>query len=266
MNLQALQSDFQNIVLGAECRGADWVSQSTHSLSSQQRLAIYHNAYRVRLIDVLLDTFEHTAVYLGDDWFEQLARDYVQNHHSVHNNIGQYGEAFPAYLATQLPNDLEVAELAHMDWTLRRAFDGADSSVMTQAHLQQIANGQRTLERLQAVATLSLSTQRFNTLDIWQAINQEEEQAPAVKKLAEPVTLMVWRKGHSPHFQSLPSVEAAAVARLLDGTTLEAIGEVIAQAQPEADAANELGLMLHRWIDEQMLTLDERTGTQSLAR
>lgn len=252
MNLQALQTSFQQTVLNAECVGTDWVSTSKHGLSSQSRLAIYHNAYRVRLIDVLMDTFEHTAIYLGDEWFHTLASRFVQSHGSTHDNIGYYGHAFPQFLEEQLPNDLEVAELALMDWTLRRAFDGADSAAMTLDHLQQLINGERVIERLSPVPTLSVTKQRFNTLDIWHAINQDE-QPPVVESLPEAVHVVIWRKGHSPHFRSISLIEATAIASLCAGDTLDAIGITLSEKFPGVDAAAEFGSMLHRWITEEML-------------
>ena len=255
MNLQDLQTRFQDIVLNAECTGANWVRKSAHGLSSEDRLAIYHNAYRVRLIDVLLDTFEHTATYLGHDWFHQLASDYVQSHDSTHNNIGLYGREFPRFLAEQLPDDGEVAELALMDWKLRRAFDGADSPVMTHDHLQQIASGERQISRLQPVPTLGISAHDFNTLDIWHAINQDEHP-PVVERLPHPVDVLIWRKGHSPHFRSLSPIESSAITCVCSGYTMDAIGAALEKKFPDIDAATEFGLMLHGWIDEQLLAID----------
>ena len=253
MNLRELQTDFQRILLDVECIDADWVSESAHGISSQDRLAIYHNAYRVRLIDVLLDTFEHTAAYLGNDWFHQLASSYVQSHHSTHNNIGLYGREFPQFLAEQLADDEEVSELALMDWKLRRAFDGAGSTIMTRDHLGALAAGKSNSIRLQPVPTLSISTQHFNTLDIWHAINQDE-RPPVVERLRQPVDILIWRKDHSPHFRSLSKIESSAIACLCSGFTLDAIGAALEKEFPDADVATEFGVALHRWLDDQLLT------------
>ena len=231
MNLQNLQTDFQQKVLDADCTSANWIKKSLHGLSSKDRLAIYHNAYRVRLIDVLLDTFEHTAIYLGDDWFRQLAAAYVQSHHSTHNNIGLYGREFPAYLAAQLADDLEVAELANMDWKLRRAFDGPDSTVMTLVHMQQLASAENKIRQLQPVET----------------------QPPAVERLPQPVDVLIWRKEQPPHFRSLSPIEATAIRCICSGHTLDAIGEILVQDFPDIDAVTEFGQMLPRWIEDQML-------------
>jgi hypothetical protein len=252
MNLQDLQTAFQQKVLDTECTTADWIKESPYGLSSKNRLAIYHNAYRVRLIDVLLDTFEHTAIYLGDDWFCQLAAAYVQSHQSTQNNIGLYGRAFPEYLAERLADDLEVAELANMDWTLRRAFDGADSAVMTMMDMQKLASGKGNVRKLRPVATLSVTTQHFNTLDIWHAIDQEN-QPPVVEPLPHPVEVLIWRKEQSPHFRSLSPIEATAIRCIRSGQTLEVIGEKLVQDFPEIDAVTECGQMLSRWIEDQVL-------------
>jgi len=255
MNLQELQTDFQRIILDAECAGANWISESAQGLSSQDRLAIYHNAYRVRLIDVLMDAFEHTAAYLGDDWFHQLASAYVQSHNSTHNDIGLYGQEFPRFLAEQFADDKEVAELAFLDWKLRRAFDGADSSVMTHDHLAQIANMEPQSCSLKPVPTLNLCTHHFNTLDIWHAINKDEHP-PVVELLPQPVDVLIWRKGHSPHFRSLSTIESAAITFVCSGHTLNAIGAKLEKNFPDADVAKEFGRMLHRWIDDHLLTFN----------
>jgi len=251
MNLSELQSDFQRALFDTECKGADWISESARGLSARDRLDVYYNAYRLRLIDVLMDTFEHTAIYLGDDWFNQLAADFVQSHHSTYKNIGLYGREFPDFLAKQLPDDMEVSELALMDWKLRRAFDGADSAVMTQDDLQQLAS-EGTCIRLQAVPTLTTCTQQFNTLDIWHGINQEETP-PTVEQLPEPIELLIWRKGYSPHFRSLSKIESAAIVCVRSGETLDTIGATLEKEFPEADVATEFGVMLHRWLDDEII-------------
>jgi len=250
MKLAELQNDFQRALFDTECKGAEWISESARGLSARQRLDIYYNAYRFRLVDVLLDTFEHTAIYLGDDWFNQLAMDYVQCHPSTCKNIGLYGKDFPGFLADQLPDDKEVSELALMDWKLRRAFDGQDSAVMTLNDLQYFANEENI--HLQPVPTLTTCTQHFNSLEIWNAINQDQPP-PTVEQLLEPIEILIWRKGHSPHFRSLAKIESAAIACVCSGDTFETIGVTLEKDFPDVDVATEFGVMLHRWLDDEII-------------
>ena len=252
MKLAELQNDFQRALFDAECKGADWISESARGLTARERLDVYYNAYRFRLADVLLDTFEHTAIYLGDDWFNQLAMDYVQTHPSTYKNIGLYGKDFPGFLGEQLPDDKEVAEIAMMDWKLRRAFDGADSAVMTMEDLQQLAS-EETSFSFQPVPTLTTVTQEFNSLEIWNAIDQDETP-PVVTRLPEAVDVLIWRKGHSPHFRSLSKIESAAIASLSSEDSLEDIGAALENDFPGVDVATEFGVMLHRWLDDEIIS------------
>lgn len=254
MSLAALQDDFQKLVLESECQSAEWVADSEYGLESKQRLAIYHNAYRIRLADVLRDTFEHTAIYIGDEWFDRLAGSYVQENTSVHSNIGFYGHGFPGYLAQTLEHDQEVAELAHMDWTLRRAFDGANAEAVTSEGLAKLAANGVSIEKFSPVPTLKLCVHHFNTLDIWHAINQEQAP-PEVVALDEPIHMITWRKGHSPHFRSVSAIEYSALNYLCEGRDLEAIGKALSTDFPKVDIVNEFGLMIARWLDDEILAV-----------
>lgn len=263
MNLNKLQTEFQEILLSGQCSGADWIADSKITLSPQQRMGIYHNAYRVRLVEVLLDNFEHTAMYLGEKWFYKLANTYVQNTPSTCHNISDYGRTLPEYLSAQLPEDQEICELAVMDWRLRRAFDGEDCHILDNDGLQNLVETDGANTRLTPVPTASVVTHSFNTLDIWQAIN-DDQGPPAVDRLETPVDILIWRKGHSPHFRSLTRMESVAINSLLAGNTLEQIGESLQLEKPEADVSTEFGLMLKRWIDDRVLAAAGTPGQVSI--
>ena len=251
MNLRELQTDFQRIVLDPDCASAGWVNHEAPGLSSEDRLNIYHNAYRLRLIEALMDTFAHTAIYLGEGWFEKLAAGYVQSYHSTHTNISLYGQHFPDYLADQLADDLDVAELARMDWILRRAFDGGDCIVLTLDDLQQLACATSEV-RIRPVPTLTIMTQRFNTLDIWHAINQDGVPPDAIAH-PEPIDILVWRKGYSPHFRSVSRFEASAIRAMIGGGDLDDVGSTLTRDYPDIDVTSEFGGLLHRWVDDEVL-------------
>ncbi|RXJ72703.1 DUF2063 domain-containing protein [Veronia nyctiphanis] len=252
MNLETLQGYFQNIVLSEKSRSADWVSQREGRLPSKGRLDIYHNAYRIRLIEVLRENFEHTAIYLGDDWFNQLAKTYVEQHPSTYNNIGYYGDKFAEFLLKQLSEDKEVAELAELDWLLRRAFDGEDSGVLTMETLPLVVSRDPENFRLFPVPTVTLTKHTCNTLDIWHAIDQENAPPPVIL-LPQPVDVLVWRKGHSPHFRSVLAHEATALSWMKEGYSINEIGESLQNRFPDIDASTVFGQMLHRWINDEVL-------------
>ena len=255
MKLAQLQDQFQSHLMEPECHEAAWVAPSVKDLSSSMRLGIYHNAYRVRLAETLLDTFEHTHDYITSELFDTLAYAYVEKYPSQHTNIGYYGQYFADYLKSELPAGCqEVPEIAEMDWSLRRAFDGANADVLTKHKLEQLITNGGEFTDLTLVPTLTLITQKFNSLDIWNAVNQEQDIPPIVE-FETPLIVMIWRKEHSPHFRSLSPLEATAIQQLQSNSTIETLCEVLANEFPEIDIATEFGSMLARWLDDHILAL-----------
>jgi len=253
MKLEELQNQFQSQLLAQNCKDADWIAASSRGLSSEFRVSIYHNAYRVRLAETLLDTFEHTANYITVELFETLAYAYIEKHPSTNTNIGMYGQHFPDYLKQELPSCQEVFEIAMMDWLLRRAFDGPDSLALTKHRLESIVASGADISLLKLVPTVCLYSQQWNSLDIWHAANHDIT-TPVAITLPEPITVMIWRKETSPHFRSLSSIETKAVELLQSGQSIESLCEILNKQFPGLDIATEFGKLLVRWLDDQILS------------
>jgi hypothetical protein len=249
--LAALQLALQRDLL----EGSDHVAgevATRSGLDTPRRLAIYRNAYRMRLVDTLSDSFGHTLAYLGDENFRAAALAYVESHPSTQPNLRWYGAEFPAWLAQAHPEDLHVAELAGLDWTLRRAFDGPDAAAMTLADLAALGAGDWEGLRLALVPTAERIALQHNTLAIWHALDRDEAPPPA-QRLPEPLPVLVWRRELSPHFRSLGAAEAAAIDALLEGASFGDVCAAHALCHPDADVAAETGAWLRRWIDEGLL-------------
>lgn len=127
-SLQRIQSGFQDYVLGdgavAPALGAAIRQQG--GLAAQDRLAIYHNAYRVRMREALNEAFERTWTYTGDELFGELADAYLAGHTSTFSNLRWFGDRYSDFVRRQLPDHPFVAELAAFEWALGLAFDAPD--------------------------------------------------------------------------------------------------------------------------------------------
>lgn len=251
-SLEALQAAFQRHLLDEPSDFAGAVAEGGR-IGVERRLAIYHNAYRARLVEALRDGYGHTLAYLGDEGFDAAARTYLAVHPSTHSNLRWFGAKFSGWLRTSCPNDPDIGELASLDWALRRAFDGADAPALGLAELAALPAEawarvgfifQPTCQRLQL---------RHNTLAIWQAIDQDGTP-PDAQLLERPTELLVWRRELQPHFRSLGVLEASAIDRLLHGAGFAETCEALSAEFPEAAIAPETGALLRRWIDEGLLS------------
>jgi uncharacterized protein (UPF0276 family) len=225
----------------------------------QQRLHIYHHAYRMRLAEVLADSFARTAHFMGSDLFESEAIAFAVEQPPLLRSLGRYGAQFPAHLQQRYPGNPELNELAQLDWDLRACFDGPDVAALdAQAAAQDHA--QAWVARLAPLhPSVRLRSVTTNAVALWNALDQDAE-VPPVHTLAQPRSLAVWRKGQQPHFQSLEAGQDAFIACLARGCSiLQACEEL--QGLPQLAQPNALALWLRQWWDDGLLRGDRDPAT-----
>jgi len=259
--LAAIQARMQAYVLAGEVADDAAVLadvQESDTFSAARLLATYHHAYRARLLETLRDTFAHTLSYLPDAWFDHLALAYVAQHPSRQTNLRWYGDTWADWLAGErlaaagAGDHPEVAELARLDWALRRAFDAADQPVATLADLAALpaeAWGEVTLAAQPCVAVLSL---QHNTLSLWHALDRDED-VPEAKALPATMGVLVWRQGERPHFRSVSPQEDVALSAMLLGRPFGDICALLVERFPDEDVAMLASGLLRRWIDDGIL-------------
>lgn len=254
--LLALQAALQAHLLG----GADAPAELLNAvrpggIGPERRLAIYHHAYRARLLDTLRDSYGHTHSYLGDAHFDAAAGAYIEAHPSTTASLRWYGQGFPAWLQARWPADGEVGELAALDWALRAAFDSGDTPALSLAELgasMAQAPDAWLHAPLRLPASFALLRFSFNTLALWQALD-DDSAPPAAAPLRAGGDVLVWRRGHQPHFRSVSALEAAALQVLRQGSSFAALCDALAAAFPEEDTPTMAGALLRRWVDEELL-------------
>jgi hypothetical protein len=217
---------------------------------ARRGLAVYRHAYRANLVACLADTFEKTAAWLGEDAFEAAALEHLAGHPPTSWTLNAYGQGFDDTLEGLYPADPEVAEIAWLDWSLRRAFDGPDSDVQVPADLAR-TDWDRAVLRL--APTLTLRRTRTNAAALWSAM-AAGESPPAVAHPAGAVGLAVWRHGLSPRFRSLSETDYRALDQALAGAPFAMICERLADdALSGEDAAAFAGGLLSGWLAEQIV-------------
>jgi hypothetical protein len=225
----------------------------TGGLARDARANIYFNAYRVRLLDTLKDSFDKTWSWLGDERFEDAALRYIAQHPPTHFSLRPYGDRFADWLQSAMPDDAEVAELARLDWALRNAFDGADASPLTGDTLAGFGDDDWAQVVFRPHPTTQLLPLTHNTIALWHAMDREDTPPPA-HRLARPATLLVWRKGLQPHFRSIDDAEAHMLHAMLRGERFADACESLAGTLPgDSDLQSLVGAFIARWLEEELL-------------
>lgn len=249
--LRAVQAAFHDHLLDLPSDIARQVAEGGR-IGADRRLHIYHNAYRMRLLECLQDSFGKTWSYLGDSAFESAALAFIAATTSSYRNLRWYGDAFPRWLAERFPGDGDIAELAEIDWRLRRAFDGLNADPLPPDDLAGLAAEDWETVGFRFVPTLCLLPLRYNSVGIWHALDAEQAP-PSAAPLEEPTWLLIWRKGWQPHFRTIHRVEHLALSQLLEGAPFADVCSALSQQFSDAEVAAVASEKLGTWLQDEMI-------------
>jgi hypothetical protein len=211
---------------------------------------VYRNTYRGQLRECLRDTFAQCWAWLGDAGFDAVANAYIDRHPPTGWTLDAYGDRFAAMLGTVHAQDPEIAELAWLEWALRRAFDGPDGSPVDPALLAQVDWDSA---RFSFVPTLRLGTMATNAAAIWSALSHDQPPPPATL-LPAPATIMVWRHDLAPSFRTLEPGEQRALDLARSGQSFGALCATLAQDLREDHAMALAGNSLAQWLGNGLIT------------
>lgn len=214
-------------------------------------LAIYHNAYRCRLVDTLADTFERVFKLLGENSFNALAIEFIESHSSEHYSLAEYGSGFPLWL---LERDSSItAEVAKIDWAMHRCFTGKNAEPLNHIDLGKLSEQDWEVVSFKPVPTAHLMETTGQAIQCWRTLEQSQSAAPVENRQEKQKTILVWRKGLSPMMRTLKPHEIPATRALLNRQSFMAICELLAQTQGE-QTQEMAGTLLAQWLTDELLS------------
>ncbi len=250
MTLAQLQARFQHEVLERDASFADAVAQPPTG-SATERIAIYTNAYRIRLREALASTFPRLRSFLGETAFAEIADAYIDARPSTFRSLRWFGDALPTMLRTALPNQPWVAELGEWEWALAGAFDSADAAPITAAALSGLPAADWPGLRFVLHSSVRCLRLRTNAVRVFKALSDEAE-IPSPRADAETFWL-VWRVGFETRYRSMPQSEWHALHTLLEGGAFEAMCTTLAAYHDSHEPALHAARLLRTWIDEALV-------------
>jgi len=217
-----------------------------------RRMAIYRNAYCATLRGALRKTHRRCAAWLGDIRFDEIAVAYVEANPSPFRNLRDYGAGFADFLAVRCPDDLDIAELAALDWAIDAVFDGPDAQALGIAEIGALATEDWIARQLALHPAASLVEATHNLAPVWQAL-EREDVPPDMAPLGRRATLLVWRMDGRPHFRTLEPDEDVALRLASSGADFSEICERLGEMLGADAAAVRAAEMLRVWLDEGVL-------------
>jgi hypothetical protein len=253
--LSRLQQDFQHCLLAGNDEPVLSAITGTGRTAPKAQLAVYTNAYRLRLRDVLETDFPALAAALGYEAFDELADAYIEAHPSRGYSLRTFGARLPAFLRTQ-PGYKEtpaLAELATFEWTLGDAFDAADDPVVTVEDMTRIPPDHWPGLRFVFHAGVCRVDFAWNAPELWKA-HKTESTPPEVQENSEPVAWVIWRQDFKVRCRSLEDHEPPLIDAARQAATFADMCELLTRAIPPEDVPLHAASTLKRWVNDGLIS------------
>lgn len=249
--LAQLQADFQRYLMD-EDKGAAFKSSIVDDakVGVKRRLSIYADAYRLRIIEALANSYPKLKALLGDDLFDATARSYIDAYPSTYRNMRWVGDQMQTHLMQTLPQHPIASEMAAFEWSLGLAFDAADTPVLQLQDLAAIPPEDWADLPLVFHPSVQLLPLKWNVLSVWQALDADETP-PIPAQINEPC--LVWRSESSSHYQSLDDSEDNAVKLVLQGASFGELCECLQSNYSEQEAMTKAAQYLSGWLNNGLM-------------
>ncbi len=253
MRLAHLQTQFQSYLLGNKNEIERHVV-ATDKASAMQRLAVYGDAYRLRLLEVLGEDFPGLRGLLGVESFAALGRAYIDAHPSAHPSIRWFGRHLVHFLRERAPysNRPALAEMAAFEWTQGEVTDASDSRVCRAEQLAAISPAHWPDMRVVFQHAMRRLELHWNVPVVWRAV-QDGSAVPTFERSAQPLAWLLWRRTLQVHWRSLAEDEHWAIQACLDGLTFGEICQGLNERSTASDVALRAASLLKQWLSEDLV-------------
>lgn len=224
MTLLEAQTHMQQAVTqGSRFESApeQWI-RAKNAFAPHEQLAVYANAYRYRLYDVVAEDYPVLQHYLTAQPFSELIWAFVETVLPDHFNIGRFALKLPGFIQTFLPSDAFAHALCQLETTVAQMTDPAETEPLDESHLQGLTADSILELTLYPRQALRLMSFEYQVNAYYQAV-MDEEESPVPCHATEYLAVfrhedVVWR-------MALESAEFALLSELFGGAT---IGEALA--------------------------------------
>ena len=250
-SLREIQQDFINFLQNNTDTMAQHVADQG-DLSRETRLGIYANAYRLRLKQVVETDHPVLGSYLGDDLFDQMFADYLQQHPSTYTSLRHYCDQLPGFLQ-QTPPFCEhpiLAELAQFERILMLAFDAPDTQRLTAEDLHTLDPQLWPQMKLRFHPSMQFFAENWNTVTSWQAM-KAGNPPPDASPHPDVATWILWRNHELlTQFTSLSVDEHCMFSQYLAGKDFSDVCEGLLEWHNEQQVPVFAVQTLQKWLQQ----------------
>lgn len=253
-SLADVQRHIQDYLLG-KSQHALILTSDTPGFSRDERLDVYLQAYRLRLVDALRSDYPALAAQMDDVDFQEACEDYLQQHPSRHPSLRWLGQKLPDFLRRHAiwGQRADMVELADFEWAQAMAFDAADVPSLSVDALSSLLPERWLTLGLRFHPSLQQVVCTTNAPQVWHA-HVHQRVDIAAEKLAEAQDWLIWREDLQIVYRPLSAAEAHALQAFLDRQSFADVCELLCNYfEPDAVPLH-AARYLQQWLQDRLVT------------
>lgn len=224
--------------------------------SAAERLGVYVDAYRLRLIEALGIDYPTLQAVLGAPEFERLCRAYIDTYPSTTPSVRWFGRNLPGFLAATPAYATRpvLSELASFEWTQGETFDAPDAAKLSIADIAAVPPAAWAGMRLLPHPSVRRLDLRCNVPAIFRA-QAAGKKRPAPKRTAAALPWLLWRdEVLDIRWRSLKADEAQAFDAICANRSFAEVCELLCGHVDAAQAPLHAAGLLKRWITDGLIS------------
>jgi hypothetical protein len=227
----------------------------SHSMSSTERVGVYHGMYLMRMEEALETDYPVIRHHLGDHQFAHLVREYVGRYPSTSYTLNRLGDHLPQFFLDEpeWPESAFLHDLARLELAMTEVFDEEESTVLGAAELEAVPPEAWEGARLRPIPAFRLLAFRHAVIPNLVAYH-EDRPSPSPRRRAAWVAL--YRRDFSVLRLELSRAEHDLLRAIVDGSPL---GEALATAAAPRSQRQQAKVFrwFRSWISEGLFTAIE---------
>jgi hypothetical protein len=252
-SLAELQTALQDFLLDKTQSASD-LTLETPAFSREDRLQIYHEAYKLRLIDALRNDYSALENYIGEDAFVAVTMEFIAANPSHHPSLRWLGEKLPEFLRAHKnwQQQIHIVELAEFEWAQAMAFDAADTSLATLDDVRALQPEQWMTMQIAFHPSLQHLSCYSNAPQLWGALTKDEsdnipDEIP-VEVSDSSQDWLIWREDLQVVYRPLDASEAWALDNFAQQKNFADVCSGLCEWFAEEQVPMQAAQYLQQWI------------------
>jgi hypothetical protein len=238
---------------GAALRGGDSAAIESciraAGIEPARRVAIYRNNWRENALATLAAAFPVLKRLVGDDYFRQMAREFLADHPSPSGDLQHLGAPLGRFLAERHGGSAYayLADVARLEWAFQEVLVAAGHAALDVRRLAAVPQPQWPQLGFVLHPAVRLVRSAFPVLTIWSA-HQPRPDGSGAAIIDDTIIdlglggefVLLRRTDSAVELHRLPHAEFALLEVLARGATLSAAADAAAVLDPGFDVSHAL--------------------------